>query len=77
MCLCSQVPFVAQSLSNVDLALKIASRGGLPGADPLFVQKFEKVCCRNGGPSVSSFAGLIAFPGSLPQIQSRSASVAF
>lgn len=41
-----QVPFVAQSLKNVDLALKIASRGGLPGADPLFVQKFEKVLHR-------------------------------
>lgn len=38
-----QVPFVANSLKNVELALKIASRGDLPGAETLFVQKFETV----------------------------------
>lgn len=39
----AMVPFVAQSLKNVDLALSLAKRGDLPGAEPLFVQKFEQV----------------------------------
>ena len=39
----AMVPFVAQSLKNVQLALAIAQRGDLPGAEPLFVQKFEQV----------------------------------
>lgn len=41
----AMVPFVAQSLKNVNLALALAQRGDLPGAEPLFVQKFEQVCC--------------------------------
>jgi clathrin heavy chain len=37
------VPFIAQSLKNVDLAIRVATRGDLPGAEPLFQQKFDQV----------------------------------
>lgn len=39
----AMVPFVAQSLKNTTLAIALAQRGDLPGAEPLFVQKFEQV----------------------------------
>ncbi|CUS24171.1 LAQU0S14e01816g1_1 [Lachancea quebecensis] len=35
------VPYVLNKLSNVSLALKMASRGGLPGADDLFNKQFD------------------------------------
>ena len=37
------VPFVSQQLGNLELALAIARRGNLPGADGLVVQHFEKL----------------------------------
>ena len=36
------VPFISSSLKNVDLAIRVATRGDLPGAEPLFQQKFEQ-----------------------------------
>ena len=38
------VPFVAQQLGNLDLALALAKRGGLPGAEALVGQQFERLC---------------------------------
>lgn len=35
------IPFVAQQLQNPDLALKLAARCNLPGAEELFVRKFN------------------------------------
>lgn len=35
------VPYVLNKLSNVQLALSLASRGGLPGAENLFLQQFD------------------------------------
>lgn len=35
------VPFVTQQLQNPDLALRLASRCDLPGAEELFVRKFN------------------------------------
>ena len=39
----SMVPFVSQSLNNLDLALAIAKRGNLPGAEALVGQNFERL----------------------------------
>lgn len=38
----TMVPFISQSLKNVDLAIKVATRGQLPGAEGLFLQQFER-----------------------------------
>lgn len=35
------VPYILNKLSNVPLALSMASRGGLPGAENLFLQQFD------------------------------------
>ncbi len=37
------VPFVSQQLNNLELALALAKRGNLPGAEPLIAQQFEKL----------------------------------
>lgn len=37
------VPFVSQQLGNLDLALALAKRAGLPGAEGLIGQQFEKM----------------------------------
>lgn len=35
------VPFISQTLQNLDLALAVAQRGNLPGAEQLVIPKFE------------------------------------
>lgn len=37
------VPFVSQQLNNLDLALALAKRGNLPGAESLVGQQFERL----------------------------------
>ena len=37
------VPYIVNTLGNTELALKIASRCGLPGADDLYVQRFQQL----------------------------------
>ncbi|KAI9031707.1 hypothetical protein CLU79DRAFT_729726 [Phycomyces nitens] len=37
------IPYVLNSLHNTELAIKLASRGGLPGADNLYEQRFEQL----------------------------------
>lgn len=37
------VPYILEKLSNVNLALSVAKRGGLPGADDLFNKQFESL----------------------------------
>ncbi|KAF9986069.1 hypothetical protein BGZ65_008891 [Modicella reniformis] len=37
------VRYVVNTLGNTELALKIASRNGLPGADDLYVQRFQQL----------------------------------
>ncbi|KAG0245932.1 putative CHC1-clathrin heavy chain [Mortierella sp. GBAus27b] len=37
------VPYILNNLGNAALALKIASRNGLPGADDLYVQRFQQL----------------------------------
>jgi clathrin heavy chain len=39
----SMVPFVSTQLNNLDLALALAKRGNLPGAEPLIAQQFERL----------------------------------
>jgi hypothetical protein len=38
----TMVPFVSQQLNNLDLALAMARRGNLPGAEGLVAQQFER-----------------------------------
>lgn len=35
------VPYITNTLQNPDLALKLATRANLPGAEDLFVRKFN------------------------------------
>ena len=35
------IPYIINTLNNQELALKLASRGGLSGADDLYVQRFQ------------------------------------
>ena len=37
------VPFVSGQLNNIDLALSMARRAGLPGAEALIGQQFERM----------------------------------
>lgn len=37
------VPYILQTLNNPELAIKLASRGNLPGADDLYVQQFNNL----------------------------------
>ena len=37
------VPFVSQQLQNLDLAMALAKRGNLPGAEGLVVQQFQRL----------------------------------
>jgi clathrin heavy chain len=39
----TMVPFVSQQLGNMELAMTLASRGNLPGAEPLIAQNFERL----------------------------------
>lgn len=39
----AMVPFVSQQLNNLDLALAMAKRGNLPGAEGLIAQQFERL----------------------------------
>lgn len=39
----TMVPFVSQQLNNLDLALALAKRGNLPGAEGLVGQQFERL----------------------------------
>lgn len=37
------VPFVSQQLNNLELALSLAKRGNLPGAEALVGQNFDRL----------------------------------
>ncbi|KAF9572101.1 hypothetical protein EC968_010354 [Mortierella alpina] len=37
------VPYIVNTLANPELALKVASRNGLPGADDLYLQRFQQL----------------------------------
>ncbi|ORY97188.1 hypothetical protein BCR43DRAFT_489386 [Syncephalastrum racemosum] len=37
------IPYILNSLGNTELAFKLASRGGLPGADDLYVSRFQEL----------------------------------
>ena len=37
------IPYLLQNPANADMAVKLASRGGLPGADDLYRQQFEQL----------------------------------
>lgn len=41
------VPYILNKLSNVSLALTVATRGGLPGADDLLSKQFESLLAQN------------------------------
>ncbi|KAI8391214.1 uncharacterized protein BYT42DRAFT_490201 [Radiomyces spectabilis] len=37
------IPYIINTLNNTELALKLASRGGLSGADDLYIQRFNQL----------------------------------
>lgn len=37
------IPYILQTLNNTELAFKLASRGGLPGADDMYIQRFNQL----------------------------------
>jgi hypothetical protein len=37
------IPYILNNLNNTELALKLASRGGLSGADDLYVARFNQL----------------------------------
>lgn len=37
------IPYILQTLNNSELAFKLASRGGLPGADDMYIQRFNQL----------------------------------
>lgn len=37
------VPYIVNNLGNTELALRVASRNGLPGADDLYSQRFQQL----------------------------------
>ncbi|KAI9320245.1 hypothetical protein BX666DRAFT_2104787 [Dichotomocladium elegans] len=37
------IPYILNTLGNTELAFKLASRGGLPGADDLYIQQFNQL----------------------------------
>ncbi len=39
----TMVPFVSQQLNNLELALSLATRGNLPGAEALVGQNFDRL----------------------------------
>ena len=39
----TMVPFVSQQLNNLELALSLAKRGNLPGAEALVGQNFDRL----------------------------------
>lgn len=39
----TMVPFVSQQLNNLELALSLAKRGNLPGAETLVGQNFDRL----------------------------------
>lgn len=50
------VQYVTTNLQNPDLALKIASRGNLPGAEDLFVRKFNNLFQSGNYPEAAKVA---------------------
>jgi clathrin heavy chain len=39
----SIVPFILKSLNNAELAIRLASRNNLPGADDMYVTRFQQL----------------------------------
>lgn len=37
------IPYILQTLNNTELAFKLASRGGLPGADDLYIKQYQQL----------------------------------
>lgn len=61
------VPFVAQQLNNLDLALALAKRGNLPGAESLVCAQFERYM------SNGQFKEAAEVAADSPQVRARSA----
>lgn len=57
------IPYVTQQLQNPDLALKLAARCNLPGAEDLFVRKFN-LLIGNANYTVGPFISLLYFTDS-------------
>ncbi|XP_048742391.2 clathrin heavy chain 1 isoform X2 [Ostrea edulis] len=68
------VQYVTTNLQNPDLALKIASRGNLPGAEDLFVRKFNNLFQSGNYPEAAKVAagapkGILRTPQTIQRFQ--------
>jgi clathrin heavy chain len=73
------VPFVAQQLGNLELAMSMAKKGGLPGAEALVGQQFEKLCSAGSWKEAAECAaespqGSLRTPATLERLRAAGAS---
>lgn len=69
------VPFVSQQLNNIELAMSLASKGNLPGAEGLVSQHFGKLLAEGkvkeaAEVAANSPAGTLRTPGTIAQLKS-------
>ncbi|ORZ32352.1 clathrin D6 coat with Auxilin J-domain [Catenaria anguillulae PL171] len=68
------VPFVLSTLNNPDLAIKLASRGNLPGADDIYIQRFQMLFAQGNYLEAAKIAansprGILRTPQVLEQLR--------
>lgn len=73
------VPFVAQQLGNLDLAMAMAKRGGLPGAEGLAGQQFERLAAEGKWKEAAEAAaespqGSLRTPATLERLRAATAA---
>jgi len=73
------VPFVAQQLGNLDLAMAMAKRGGLPGAEGLAGQQFERLAAEGRWKEAAEAAaespqGSLRTPATLERLRAAAAA---
>jgi clathrin heavy chain len=73
------VPFVAQQLGNLDLAMAMAKRGGLPGAEGLAGQQFERLAAEGKWKEAAEAAaespqGSLRTPATLERLRAAAAA---
>ena len=69
------IPYITGTLQNPDLALRIAARNNLPGADELFIRKFNALFTSNNYAEAAKVAanapkGILRTPATIQRFQS-------
>ena len=69
------VPFVSQQLGNLELALAMARRGNLPGAEPLVGQNFDRLLAqaqyKDAAEAAAESPQVLTYPAYPPSPRSR------